>query len=378
MGRKRVVVAMSGGVDSSVAAALLKESGYDVLGVTMQLLPRQDPDSETAGGCCGTEAIELAKRTAHSLGIPHFVMNFRDIFAERVIADFCREYSLGRTPNPCVRCNQYIKFDVLMEKAKWLDADILATGHYARIDHFPEGYRLLKAVDPNKDQSYFLYTLGQRELEQLLFPVGTLSKTEVRRLAAKMGLPVSDRDESQEICFIPDNDYRSFIGGRIPLEAGDIVDTGGNILGRHKGLARYTVGQRQGLGLAANDRLYVLRLDTTANRVVVGSKEQLLGSKLFASKLNWVSGEPPGEAEGITARIRYRAPEVAVDIRQNNGTVEVRLHQPQSAIAPGQSVVFYQGDIMLGGGIIEDRQVEESSLLHYLSPSEVWAKGGMS
>jgi tRNA-specific 2-thiouridylase len=305
-------------------------------------------------------------------------MNFRDIFAERVIADFCREYSLGRTPNPCIRCNQYIKFDVLLEKAKWLDADVLATGHYARIDHSPEGYRLLKAVDPNKDQSYFLYTLGQRELEQLLFPVGTLSKTEVRRLAATMGLPASDRDESQEICFITDDDYRSFIGGRIPLEAGDIVDTGGNVLGRHQGLARYTVGQRQGLGLAANDRLYVLRLDTATNRVVVGSKEQLLGSKLFAGKLSWVSRKPPGEAGGITARIRYRAPEVAVDIRQNNGTVEVRFHQPQSAIAPGQSVVFYQGDIMLGGGIIEDRQVEESSPLHYLSPSEVWAKGGMS
>jgi tRNA-specific 2-thiouridylase len=222
-------------------------------------------------------------------------MNFRDIFAERVIADFCREYSLGRTPNPCIRCNQYIKFDVLLEKAKWLDADFLATGHYARIEHLPEGYQLLKAVDSTKDQSYFLYTLGQRELEQLLFPVGTMSKTEVRRLAAKMGLPVSDRDESQEICFIPDNDYRAFIAGRIPLEAGDIVDTDGNVLGRHQGLARYTVGQRQGLGLAANDRLYVLRLDTTANRVVVGSKEQLLGSKLFAGKLSWVSGKPPGE-----------------------------------------------------------------------------------
>jgi len=351
MPRKRVVVAMSGGVDSSVAAFLLKEAGFEVIGVTIEIWP---PNRRAFGGCCGVEAVEDAKRVAYKLGIPHYVMNFRDIFAQRVIADFCREYSLGRTPNPCIRCNQYIKFDALLERARELDADFLATGHYARIEHSPDSYRLLKAVDLTKDQSYFLYILGQRELRHLLLPIGNLRKAEVRRLSAELGLPTATRRESQDICFIPDNDYRSFIAEHIPLEPGDIVDTKGRVLGRHRGLALYTVGQHRGLGLPSDERWYVLRLDASSNRLVVGTKDELLGDRLLASKLSWVSGNPPQEPINVTAKVRYKSPEAPARVHPRDGTAEVQFQQPQRAITPGQSVVFYQGDAVLGGGIIED------------------------
>jgi len=350
MSKERVAVAMSGGVDSSLAAALLIEAGYEVVGVTMQIWPSAQP---AFGGCCGLEAVEDAKRVAYKLGFPHYVMNLRDIFARRVITDFCREYSLGRTPNPCIRCNQYIKFDALLERIKELDADFIATGHYARIEQSPDGYRLLKAVDPTKDQSYFLYTLGQSELQHLLMPIGSLHKAEVRRLAAELGLSTATRRDSQDICFIPDNNYRSFIAKYIPLKSGDIIDTKGKVLGRHKGLALYTVGQHQGLGLASNERLYVLRLDTPSNRLVVGTEDELLGNMLFASKLNWISGKTPRQPVNVTAKVRYKSPEVTAKLRLRDGVAEVHFNQPQRAITPGQAVVFYQGDAVLGGGIIE-------------------------
>ena len=356
MPKQRVVVAMSGGVDSSLAAALLKKAGYEVIGVTMQIWPsdKEAYEVERFDVCCGLEAIEDAKRTAYKLGIPHYVMNFRDIFAQKVIADFCREYGLGRTPNPCIVCNRHIKFGLLLEKALQMGADYLATGHYARIERPSNGYRLLKAADQSKDQSYFLYTLGQRELQHLLLPVGNRHKVEVRRLAAQLDLPTANRNESQDICFIPDNDYRAFIAKHVTLEPGDIVDTNGKVLGKHKGLARYTVGQRQGLGLASNKPLYVIKLDTTSNRLVVGTKDQLLSNALFASKLSWVSGEAPKDPVKVTAKIRYRSPETAATLSFRDGTAEVKFHQPQRAIAPGQAVVFYQGATVLGGGIIED------------------------
>ena len=350
MPEQRVAVAMSGGVDSSLAAALLKEAGYEVIGVTMEIWPS---DKQAFGGCCGLGAVEDAKKVAYKLGIPHYVMNFRDIFAERIIADFCQEYSLGRTPNPCIRCNQYVKFDALLERTKELDADFMATGHYARIEQSPDGYRLLKAIDPTKDQSYFLYTLGQKELQHLLLPVGNYHKMKVRRLAAELGLPTATKRDSQDICFIPDNDYRSFIAKRIPFEPGDIVDINGKILGKHKGLPLYTVGQRQGLGLASNKPLYVLKLDTAQNRLVAGTKDQLLSNALFAGKLSWVSGEAPEEPVNVTAKIRYKSPEVTATLSFRDGVAEVNFHQPQRAIAPGQAVVFYQGDTVVGGGIIE-------------------------
>jgi len=355
MPQKRVAVAMSGGVDSSLAAALLSAEGYQVIGVTQQIWPSDEEvyGGERPSGCCGLEAIESAKRVAHKLGIPHYVMNFRDIFAEKVIADFCREYSRGSTPNPCIACNQHIRFGLLLDKVLQMGADSLATGHYARIERSPNGYRLLKATDQGKDQSYFLYTLGQNELQHLLFPIGSFYKTEVRRLAAELGLPSAARKESQDICFIPDNDYRSFIARHISLKSGDIVNIEGTVLGKHEGLARYTVGQRQGLGLASNKRLYVLKLDAPGNRLVVGTKDQLLNNKLLAGKLSWVSGEAPKEPINITAKIRYKAAEAAAMLSLRDGIAEVQFPQPQRAIAPGQSIVFYQDEAVLGGGIIE-------------------------
>jgi tRNA-specific 2-thiouridylase len=234
-----------------------------------------------------------------------------------------------------------------------MGAECLATGHYARVERSPDGYRLLKAADRGKDQSYFLYTLGQRQLQHLLLPLSELSKQKVRRLAAELGLPSSSRRDSQDVCFIPDNDYRSFVAEHVSLQPGDIVDITGKVLGKHDGLAQYTVGQRQGLRLASGGQLYVLRLDTTSNRLVVGTKDQLLHNGLTASRLSWVSGEAPKEPISITAKVRYKAPEVAAELHPSDGTVEVRFVEPQPAIAPGQSVVFYQGEAVLGGGIID-------------------------
>ncbi len=351
MPKKRVVVAMSGGVDSSVAAAILKDRGYQVIGVTMQIWPAANHRS---GGCCGLGAIEEARKVAYKLGIRHYVMNFRDAFARMVIDDFCREYSRGRTPNPCIRCNQHIKFDLLLNRARELDADFIATGHYARVVTSPGGYRLLKAVDLAKDQSYFLYPLGPAPLRQLLLPVGDLRKVEVRMLAAALGLPNAERSDSQDICFIPGSSYHSFIAGHVSSQPGDIVDTDGRVLGRHRGLAYYTVGQRRGLGLASDGRLYVLRLDTDRNRLVAGSSDQLLAGRLFVSHLSWTSGEPPQRSGGITARVRSRAAEVAVKrLRISNGTAEVQFDEPQPTTAPGQAVVFYREEVVLGGGIAE-------------------------
>jgi len=342
MPRKRVFVAMSGGVDSSLAAALLKQAGYEVSGIHLKLWSDHDPPTSL-------------EHTCSQLGIPLHRLNPETEFQGLVIDYFCREYSLGRTPNPCIVCNRHIKFGLLLDRVLEMGADYLATGHYARIERSPNGYRLLKAIDPAKDQSYFLYPLGQRQLQHLLFPIGTFRKVEVRRLAAKLGLPTRSRRDSQDVCFIPDNDYRSFIAKHIPLSPGVIVDTGGRVLGRHDGLAQYTVGQRQGLGLSSSKRRYVLRLDTANNRLVVGSRDQLLSSALIASKLNWVSGEAPEEPISITAKIRYKSPEVPVRLSVRNGVAEVNFQQPQLAVTPGQSIVFYQGDTVLGGGIIQDR-----------------------
>ncbi len=343
MSKERVFVAMSGGVDSSLAAALLKEAGYEVSGVYMQLWSDH------------SHSISDLERTCQLLDMPLHKLNLEAEFQSLIIDYFCREYSLGRTPNPCIVCNQHIKFGLLLNKVLEMGADYLATGHYARIEHSHNGYRLLKAVDLTKDQSYFLYTLGQSELQHLLLPLGNLYKVGVRRLASKLGLPTSSRHDSQDVCFIPDNDYRSFMSRHIHLEPGDIVNTKGKVLGRHKGLAQYTVGQRQGLGLASAYRLYVLTLDAASNRLVVGTKDQLLGNTLVASKLSWISGEAPKEPINIMAKIRYKAPEVAARLHPRDGVVEVSFHQPQRAIAPGQAIVFYQGDTVLGGGIIEGR-----------------------
>ena len=344
MPRKQVVVAMSGGVDSSLAAALLKEAGYEVSGVYMQLCSDQNRE----------RTIADLEHTCQILNIPLYKLNFETELQSLVIDYFCREYSLGRTPNPCIACNQHIKFGLLLNKVLQMGADYLATGHYARIDHSPNGYRLLKAADLTKDQSYFLYTLGQKELQYLLLPLGNLRKVEVRGLAAQMSLPTHARRDSQDVCFIPDNDYRSFLASRLPLKSGDIVDTEGKVLGKHNGLAQYTIGQRRGLGLASNKPLYVIRLDATSNRLVVGAEDQLLSDTLIASKLSWVSGKAPNEPVNIMAKVRYKSLEAKARLRLNNGVAEAKFYQPQRAIAPGQAAVFYQDDVILGGGIIQD------------------------
>jgi len=349
----KVVVAMSGGVDSSVAAALLKEEGYEVIGVTMQIWP---PESRKFGGCCGVAAIEDARKVAHTLGIPHYVMNLRDVFAEKVINNFIDEYRRGRTPNPCVRCNQHIKFGALLEKARGLGADFIATGHHARIEKEKGRYLLKKGLDRNKDQSYFLYALTQEQLSRSLMPIGKLTKEKVREIARALILPVASKPQSQEICFIPDDDYCGFIKDNIPGAAkpGPILDEKGKALGTHRGIISHTIGQRKGLGIAAGEPLYVIAIDPERNAIVVGPKEKAFSDELVASGLNWIAFETPAYPLPTLAKIRYRHPEAeAVVTPLGEDKVNVKFTQPQMAITPGQAVVFYDEDVVVGGGTIE-------------------------
>lgn len=342
MAQKRVAVAMSGGVDSSVVAALLKQAGYEVSGIHMRL-----------GSDTMSSNLPDLECTCQLLEIPLYKLDLEREFRHLVIDYFCQEYGRGRTPNPCVACNQYVKFGLLLERALGRGAEYLATGHYARVESTAEGYKLRKAVDITKDQSYFLYTLGQEQLQHLLLPLGDLSKDKVRSLATELDLPTRSHHDSQDICFIPDNDYRAFVAENMPLQAGEIVDINGKVLGKHGGLAGYTIGQRQGLGLSADEPLYVLKLDAEGNKLVVGSREQALHNVLVARQTSWVSGESPQEPMEITAKIRYKASEAAAELYPGDDGVEVRFIEPQPAIAPGQSVVFYQGDTVLGGGVID-------------------------
>ena len=354
----RVAVAMSGGVDSSVAAALLKEEGHEVIGVTMQLWSR--PDEKR--GCNGSgdsgshDAIEDARKVAYKLGIPHHVIDLRDVFARTIIADFYREYSEGRTPNPCVQCNKYIKFDILWGRARELGADFLATGHHARIETDNSGkYLLKKGKDRQKDQSYFLCQLKQEQLGRTLFPIGNLTKDIVRQIAREMGLPVAARPESQEICFIPDDNHAAFLQNYapIPIESGPIIDREGKVLGEHRGIMFYTIGQRKGLGLTAARPLYVTAIEPERNAIVVGSKEQTYADELVADNLNWIAGVRPEQPINVKARVRYRHPEAeAIITPQDNNTVYVKFAEPQMAITTGQAVAFYDGDNVIGGGTI--------------------------
>jgi tRNA-specific 2-thiouridylase len=350
MSRRKVAVAMSGGVDSSVAAALLKEEGHDVIGVHMKLWQhRSCPDDAT---CCSGTGQDDALQVCQILGIPFHALDFSLEFQRRVVDYFCREYAQGRTPNPCVVCNRFIKFGLLMKAVESLGAECLATGHYARIESSGNGYRLLKAARPSVDQSYFLYTLRQTILSRLLFPLGEYGKAQVRHMAAERGLPVAGKPKSQDLCFIPDGRYQDFLQGRISPVPGDIVDLEGNVLGRHRGIAFYTVGQRTGLGIATGRRLFVLRLDSVSHTMIVGPEESLSASRLRASNLSFV-GEGPNDSLAVRAKIRFRSPDVSARLNIVDEEAEVLFDQPQRAIAPGQAVVFYQDDEVLGGGIIE-------------------------
>jgi tRNA-specific 2-thiouridylase len=357
---KRVIVAMSGGVDSSVAAALLKEQGYDVVGVTMNLfsLPKDYCRSENLKSCCGWKATEDAHQVAISLGISHYVVDFRKPFEKSVITDFCDEYAQGHTPNPCIRCNQHIKFDVLLKKMKALEANCLATGHHARIEYDAQNARhiLKKGKDRKKDQSYFLYPLTQKQLSRTLMPIGNLTKEEVRKRAQALGLSVAERPESQEICFVPDNDYAGFLQSRIPeaFHPGPVVDSENRTLARHKGIVHYTIGQRRGMGISAAHPLYVLSILSDKNTIVVGPEEELYGKALLASRLNVISLEKITKSLRIKARIRYKHREAkALVTPLDSDKVRVEFERPQRAITPGQSVVFYDGDMVVGGGIID-------------------------
>jgi len=339
---------MSGGIDSSVAAALLKEADNEIIGVTMQVM---SPDNRDTG------AGILAGRIADKLGIPHQVVDLRDIFSRRIIDDFCREYRRGRTPNPCVMCNKEIKFGVLWKRAREMGADYLATGHHARVeqDKISGRYLLKKGADKRKDQSYFLCRLDQEQLGHAVFPVGNTTKEEVRRIAGELGLDAADGRESQEICFIPDDDYAGFLESRIPGAAvpGPVLDSEGKIIGEHRGIIHYTIGQRKGLGIAAGEPMYVIAIDAERNAVVAGMKEQTYGTELVAGDLNWIAVSPPQAPVKVKAKIRYGHAEAEATVTPLDiNDVQVKFTKPQAAITPGQTVVFYDGDTVLGGGTI--------------------------
>lgn len=356
--RKRTVVAMSGGVDSSVAAALLQKQGYEVIGITMCFNLSEDARRKPA--CCGLQGIEDARRVAQKLGIKHYVLNMQKDLENYVIKDFIQEYSSGRTPNPCVRCNQYLKFNFLLKKAILLGADFLATGHYARIEKSRKSkvtsqkFILKKARDENKDQSYFLYRLGQRQLRRVLFPLGDYTKEKVRQLARAWDLRVAKKPASQEICFLPDADYRQFLKKRKDnlSSPGLVVDSQGHILGRHQGIAFYTIGQRQGLGIAVGEPLYIIRIDPQQNCLTVGKKEEVYQRKFLVKEPHFV-GQPPKKKIACLVRIRYNHKEAKAEIIPQQDRVKVCFQKPQFALTPGQSAVFYQGEIILGGGIID-------------------------
>jgi len=344
----RVFVAMSGGVDSSVAAALLLEQGHDVTGVTMQLWPSTDE----VGGCCSVSAIRDAKRVCDLLGIAHYSLNYRDAFEREVVEPFAREYADGRTPNPCIACNDRLKFSDLMAKVVTQGADFLATGHYARLVPQDDGVvRLARGRDTNKDQSYFLYRLTAEQAAHTLFPVGELHKSEVRAFAERFGLPVAKKAESQETCFAEDGEYAPVVTTRYPrsAEAGDIVDLSGSVLGRHEGLANYTVGQRKGLGIGGvSEPLYVVSLDPKTNRVVVGVRADLRVHEVEADKVVW-HGAPE---ERVLAAVRYRMEPRPALARLADGRLDVVFDEALEGVAPGQSVVCYRGDVVVGGGVI--------------------------
>jgi tRNA-specific 2-thiouridylase len=355
--KKKVVIGMSGGVDSSVAAYLLKEQGYEVIGIMMKLSPDNPDYEENEGGCCSISAANDARRVSDVLDIPFYVMNFKDAFKTNVIDNFIDEYMEGRTPNPCIVCNKVIKFEAFLRKAKALGADYIATGHYAKIEKIEDRYLLKKSDDDKKDQTYALYSLTQEQLSHTLMPCGDYTKPEIRSIAEKIGLEVYRKKDSQEICFIPDNDHGSYIkkySGR-EIKIGEFVDKKGNVLGLHKGIVYYTIGQRKGLGIALGKPVFVTDINPITNQVILGDEEDIFKTTLIAKDLNLIMFDKIDLSLRVTAKIRYSAkPQLATLIPLENNRVKVVFDEKQRAITKGQSVVFYLENTVVGGGIIEE------------------------
>ena len=347
---------MSGGVDSSAAAALLLEQGYDVIGITLKLWP-QDCVSRAEDKCCGPQAVADARSVSHKLDIPYYLVDEAAEFQKQVIQYFADEYKAGRTPNPCVMCNDRLKFGTLIARAKQLGAEKIATGHFARVERREDGRYLLKrGRDSRKDQSYFLFSLKQDQLARTIFPLGELTKSDTREVARDCQLKTADKEESMEICFVPDKDYGKFLqlANLAQKHQGEIVDVHGRVLGKHDGIEFYTIGQRKGLGITSPKPLYVIDLDSTRNRVIVGDESQLDRSEFTVERCNWIPFDTPPESFEVTAKIRYNHPGAAATVSPlPNGGAKVRLHVAQRAITPGQACVFYQDDLVVGGGWIQ-------------------------
>lgn len=354
---KKVVVGMSGGVDSSVAAYLLKQQGYDVVGVTMQIWQDESHEEiEKKGGCCGLSAVDDARRVAAMLDIPYYVMNFKSEFKRDVIDYFVREYLAGRTPNPCIACNRYVKWESLLTRSIQIGADYIATGHYARICELPNGrYAIRNSVTAKKDQTYALYNLTQEQLKRTLMPIGDYTKEQVRKIAEDIGLMVAGKPDSMEICFVPDNDYASFIEKETGVTSvpGDFVDVDGNVIGKHKGVIHYTVGQRKGLGIALGKPAFVVAIRPEQNQVVIGEDRDVYTERLYANNLNFMAVDDIPEPVHVKAKIRYSHEGAYCTVRKiDSDTIECIFDQPVRAVTPGQAVVLYDGEYVLGGGTI--------------------------